>query len=63
METNWQSGTLEDAVGHVRQILKWRPEDGYLRAIKYLRMKGLTFTTARTMVREIQQDAPWWRNY
>jgi hypothetical protein len=42
-----------------RSILTQRA-DGFYPAIRYLRRMGLSFTTARTTVRELQDNAPWY---
>lgn len=52
---------MNNAVKTVRLIIK--NTGSRLDAVRYLRSLGLTFQTARTMVDEIVDGAPWYRNY
>lgn len=56
------SGVTSHAMNkHIRAVRALLKSHGYLHAVRYLRSLGLTFPTARTMVREIAADAPWYR--
>lgn len=50
--------TLPTATARARAILDTK---GTIEAIRFLRSLGISFLTARQMVRDIRADAPWYR--
>jgi len=55
-----KNDAMTRAVLMVRGILR---DGGRLRAVRYLRSLGLTYTTASQMVIEIRDGARWYRSY